>query len=290
MPFFSIIIPSYNRAQMLKRAINSVLSQEFTDYELIVVDDGSTDATAEVISIYSDRIKSLRQENRGVSAARNTGIRHSSAPWILFLDSDDEFLPGKLYAHYEFIKIHPSILLHQTEEIWVRRGRRVNPMKKHQKLEGDIFIPSLQLCLISPSCVCVHRTLFERYGMFDEALPACEDYDLWLRMSLREKVGLIPAAYTIKYGGHPDQLSHRHWGMDRFRVYAICKLLSGYDVDMSDEYRMAAIAVAKEKCSILLSGARRRDKMEFAEELEKLILWLDCGSRSNKDFSFLLGE
>ncbi len=289
MPFFSVIIPVYNRAAMLERAIRSVFSQDFSDYELIVVDDGSTDRTCEVLNRYRDRITIIRQQNRGVSAARNAGLRHARAPWILFLDSDDEYLSGKFSAHREFINKNPSILLHQTEELWMRRGRRVNPMKKHRKLEGDIFIPSLKLCLISPSCACVHRDIFIRYGTFDELLPACEDYDLWLRISLRERVGLIPEAFTVKYGGHPDQLSHRYWGMDRFRVYSICNILSKQN-GMPHEYHIAAVRIAKEKCRILIAGAKKRQKMDFAAKLEELIEWLDCDSRSNKDFSFLLQE
>ncbi len=290
MPFFSVIIPAYNRAAMLERALSSVFSQDFSDYELIVVDDGSTDGTPEMLTMYRDDITIIRQQNRGVSAARNAGLRHARAPWILFLDSDDEYLPGKFSAHREFINKNPSILLHQTEELWIRRGRRVNPMKKHQKLAGNIFIPSLKLCLISPSCACVHRDLFDQYGMFDELLPACEDYDLWLRMSLREKVGLIPEAFTVKYGGHSDQLSRRHWGMDRFRVYAICKILSRHGDTVPLANRMAAIGIAREKCQILIAGAKKRNKKDFAAKLEELIEWLDFDSRSNIDFSFLLQE
>lgn len=290
MPFFSIILPVYNRAAMIERAIGSVLSQDFSDYELIVVDDGSTDGTPEVLKKFRERITIICQENCGVSSARNAGLRRASAPWILFLDSDDECLPGKFKAHFEYINRNPSLLLHQTEERWVRCGRRVNPMNKHRKREGDIFIPSLKLCLISPSCACIHRDLFTRHGMFDEELPACEDYDLWLRILLREKAGLIPEAFTVKYGGHSDQLSHRHWGMDRFRVYSICKILSQHAHEMRDDYRIAAIECAKDKCRILIAGAQKRRKMDFAVKLEELIEWLDCDSRSSKDFSFLLRE
>jgi glycosyltransferase involved in cell wall biosynthesis len=290
MPFFSVIIPVHNRALMIKRALESVLLQDFRDVEIIVVDDGSTDDTAAILDAFSDRVVIIRQENRGVSAARNAGILKARAPWILFLDSDDEYIPGKLAAHRNYIDTHPSILLHQTEEVWIRHGRRVNPMNKHRKIAGDIFIPSLKLCLISPSCACVHHEIFIKHGMFDEALPACEDYDLWLRICLYEKVGLISKAFTMKYGGHSDQLSRKYWGMDRFRVYSICTLLLRHEAEMSDEKKEAAIRIAKEKCNVLMSGALKRRKMEFAVHLEGLIAWLDCHTHSSRDFSFLVQE
>ncbi len=288
MPFFSIILPTYNRAGLLRRAVESVLEQTFRDFELIVVDDGSTDDTPQIMEEYRLSLRYLRQENRGVSAARNLGIAHSSSPRVAFLDSDDYWLPGKLEAHRRFIDDHPSIRFHQTEEIWVRQGRRVNPMKKHAKPEGDIFLPSLHLCLVSPSCVCMDRSLFDDFGLFDENLPACEDYDLWLRIAWKERAGLVPEPLTVKHGGHEDQLSRRFWGMDRFRVYSICRLLASRGDAMPERYREEAVRVAKEKCMILLGGARRRERVEFTRELESIIEWLDRGSYSSKDFAPLL--
>ncbi|MCX7677677.1 MAG: glycosyltransferase [Spirochaetes bacterium] len=290
MPFFSVIIPVYNRIETIQRAIGSVLSQNHTDFELIVIDDGSCDGTRRVLATYGRKIRIISQEHRGVSAARNEGVRNAHGEWILFLDSDDAFLPGKMRAHCEFIKQNPSLLLHQTDEMWIRNGRRVNPRQKHKKREGDIFIPSLQLCLISPSSACIHRSVFEKYGMFDEKLPACEDYDLWLRVCWKEHIGLIPQIFTVKYGGHPDQLSRRYWGMDRFRVYSICKLLTSVGNELCDKKKEAAIATAKEKCCILREGARKRGNTAFVEQLNQLIEWLDRDTNSNRDFSFLLQE
>ena len=290
MPFFSVVIPAYNRAEPLRRAVESVLAQTFRDFELIVVDDGSGDDTPRLEEEYRGRLRYLRQENRGVSAARNLGIRMSSSPHIAFLDSDDLWLPGKLEAHRAYLEVRPDIRLHQSDERWVRRGRDVNPMKKHAKPEGDIFLPSLRLCLVSPSCACLDRTLFDEYGLFDEKLPACEDYDLWLRITWREKAGLIPEKLTVKYGGHDDQLSRRFWGMDRFRVYSICGLLAARGNELPALYREEAMRVAREKCSILMEGARRRGRDGFAREAEEVIGWLDRGSCSNRDFGRLLEE
>lgn len=288
MPFFSVIIPVFNRAHLVLRAIDSVLSQEFNDYEIIVVDDGSTDGTKETLTRYQKNVRIIEQEHRGVSAARNAGIVNSNSEWILFLDSDDVFLPRKLRSHYDYIMKYPSQMIHQTDEMWIRNGKRVNPMQKHKKRAGNIFIPSLRLCLISPSCACVHRSVFDVYGMFDENLPACEDYDLWLRVSLKEEIGFLPHILTVKYGGHPDQLSKKYWGMDRFRVYSICKLLVKHGEEMDEEKKVAAISVAKEKCTILLSGSQKRGNYAFAKKLLQLIEWLDSHIDNNTDFSFLL--
>lgn len=288
MPYFSVIIPSYNRAGPLRGAIDSVLTQTFRDFEIIVVDDGSTDGTPLIETDYGGSIRYFRQENRGVSAARNLGIAKASSPRITFLDSDDIWLPGALAAHRGFIEQNPLIRLHQTDEKWVRNGRAVNPMKKHEKPEGDIFLPSLRLCLVSPSCACLDRALFDEYGLFDEALPACEDYDLWIRITWREKAGLVREKLTVKHGGHVDQLSRKFWGMDRFRVYSICRLLASRGDEMPAGYREEAARVALEKCIILLEGARRRGRDGFAREAAEVIEWLDRGSRSSRDFGRLL--
>jgi glycosyltransferase involved in cell wall biosynthesis len=290
MPFFSVVIPTHNRAEPLRRAVDSVLAQTFRDFELIVVDDGSGDTTHLLKEEYFSRLSYFYQENRGVSAARNLGIRMSSSPYITLLDSDDTWLPGKLEAHRAFLAERPDIRLHQTDERWIRRGRDANPMKKHAKPEGDIFLTSLRLCLVSPSCACLDRALFDEYGLFDEKLPACEDYDLWLRMTWREKAGLIRDKLTVKYGGHDDQLSRRFWGMDRFRVYSICSLLGARGNEMPAPYREEAVRVAREKCSILMEGARRRGRDGFAREAEEVIGWLDRGSCSSRDFGRLLEE
>lgn len=290
MPFFSVVIPTYNRCEQAARAAESVLAQDFTDLELILVDDGSTDATPLLEEKYAGRLRYLRQENRGVSAARNLGIRASCAPHIAFLDSDDLWLPGKLSAQRAYIAAHPEIRIHQTNERWIRRGRRVNPMKKHAKPEGDIFIRSLELCLVSPSAVSIRRDLFDEAGLFDERLPACEDYDLWLRISWRERVGLVPGELVTRYGGHDDQLSRRFPAMDRFRVYSILRLLESRGDELPEAYRRAAEETARRKCRILMEGARRRGNAAFASLLSEALCAIDEGSYSSRGLERLAGE
>ncbi|MCP4992198.1 MAG: glycosyltransferase family 2 protein, partial [Gammaproteobacteria bacterium] len=214
----SVIVPTYNRSQVLGRAIQSVLDQTFPAHEIIVVDDGSTDNTKQLVRDLFPQCRYIEQPNRGVSAARNTGIESATGNWLAFLDSDDEWLPGKLRAQIALLEKNPEVKICHTEEIWIRNGKQVNQMKKHAKSGGHIFQNCLPLCVISPSSVIIHREIFHEIGAFDEELPACEDYDLWLRICASHPVAFVEQPQINKYGGHEDQLSQKHWGMDRFRI------------------------------------------------------------------------
>lgn len=261
MPEVSIIMPTYNRSQKVVRAVESVLDQSFRDFEIIVVDDGSTDDTCQSLAKFGSSITYIRCPlNRGVSAARNAGVRTASAPWIAFLDSDDYWLRDKLGVQMKFLRRNPEWVACQTEEIWIRRGRRVNPRRKHKKPSGDIFKRSLALCLVSPSSVVVSRELFDEIGLFDETLQAAEDYDLWLRISCRYPIYLIERELVVKEGGHEDQLSRRFTGMDRFRIRSIVNLInSGV---LSPGQTAAALEELSVKCRIFGSGCIRRGRRE----------------------------
>jgi glycosyltransferase involved in cell wall biosynthesis len=261
MGFVSVIIPTYNRGWILRDAIDSVLGQTYADVELIVVDDGSTDRTPDILNSYGDRLRVIRQANQGVSAARNRGIDNTSGPLIALLDSDDIWLPKKLAVQIDFFKRNPAALICQTEEIWIRNGLRVNPGKRHRKPSGMIFEPSLELCLVSPSAVMVRRELLEDVGLFDESLPACEDYDLWLRVGCRFPVHLIDKPLTIKRGGHEDQLS-RQSSLDRYRIRSLVKLIDAGGLT-PPQWNAAVIALRK-KCAVYANGCLKRGRIEEA--------------------------
>lgn len=265
----SVIIPTFNREWALKEAIESVLGQDYRNKELIIVDDGSTDNTGDILNAYENRITVVRQKNAGVSAARNRGIRAATGPYIAFLDSDDCWLPGKLTSQMAFFNSHPDATICQTEEIWIRNGVRVNPKKRHKKPSGMIFEKSLALCLVSPSAVVMKKSLFEMVGTFDESLPAAEDYDLWLRVSCRFPVYLIDKHLVIKYGGHTDQLSGMS-GLDKYRLQALKKIIES-DL-LSEKQRNAAIETLKEKCAIYAQGCLRRGRKNEAARYLDLAL------------------
>ncbi len=257
----SVIIPTYNRGWIIKEAIDSVLSQDYRDFELIVVDDGSTDNTDDILNSYREDIIVFRQKNQGVSAARNRGLAEASGRFIAFLDSDDLWLPQKLSRQVEFFNKNPDAQICQTEETWIRKGVRVNPKKRHKKPWGMIFEPSLALCLVSPSAVMIRRSLFEKVGGFDETLPACEDYDLWLRISCRYPVYLIDTPLIIKRGGHNDQLSASS-GLDKFRIKSLNKIIES-DLLSKTQYE-AAVKTLKQKCMIYAAGCRKRGREDEA--------------------------
>ena len=250
---------------MVGEAVDSVLAQTASDHELIVVDDGSTDETPLRLRDYGARLTVLTESRQGVAAARNLGARRASGKYLAFLDSDDLWHPRKLQRQLDFMDQNPNVQICQTDEIWIRNGVRVNPRRKHRKPSGDIFRPSLELCLVSPSAVMMQRELFDRVGGFDESFPVCEDYDLWLRISKDTEVPLIPDALVTKRGGHADQLSRSTWGFDRFRVQAIGSLIeAGLDAEKSGW----ALEAMTKKVTILARGSRKRGNEAMAREYE----------------------
>ena len=235
----SVIIPTHNRAGFLAQAIDSVLAQTYANFELIVVDDGSTDETPSLLASYGRGLISLRQENRGPAAARNAGIRAARYPLLAFLDSDDRFVKNKLALQVAAMEAQPELLISHTQEIWFRNGQHLNQKKRHAKAGGDIFARSLELCVVGMSTVMARRELFDLVGLFDESFPCCEDYELWLRASCRHPFLLVDEPLTVKHGGRPDQVSVRYQtGMDRFRIQALEKLLSSSPLS-SDQTRLA---------------------------------------------------
>jgi len=257
----SVIIPTYNRAALVKEAIASVLAQNFRDYELIVIDDGSTDNTLEAIRPFLKSLRYIYQKNQGVSRARNRGVKAAGGEFVAFLDSDDLWLKDKLLSQINFFESHPSAQICYTEEIWFRRGRRVNPKLKHRKYNGWIFEKAFSICLISPSSVMIRRELLDKVGLFDENLPACEDYDLWLRITKDYPIYLIDKPLIIKRNGHPGQLSQQYWGLDRFRVQALEKLLQDH---ITLQQRILVLKQLTSRLHILAQGAFKRKKLRAA--------------------------
>ncbi|MFZ5811536.1 MAG: glycosyltransferase family 2 protein [Thermodesulfobacteriota bacterium] len=268
MTTVSTIIPTYNRAGMVGEAVASVLSQTFADFELLVVDDGSTDDTAGELSRFRDpRLTVRRTPNRGVSAARNLGIAMARGRLVAFLDSDDLWLPEKLARHVAFME-HTGHAASQTQETWLRRGRRVNPRRIHLKKDGDFFQSALALCLVSPSSVMIRKEFLDRVGGFDENLAACEDYDLWLRMLLRAPIGLVDEELTVRRGGRPDQLSARFVGLDLFRIRSLAKIL-GREA-MSPWHRDCMEKELMRKLRIYTEGCVKRGRVEEALRVREM--------------------
>lgn len=269
-PEVSVIIPAYNRCAMLLEAIDSVLAQSTPAFELIVIDDGSTDGTSETEQLerLTETIRIERIEHSGPAAARNRGVAIARAPLIAFLDSDDLWSPTKLERQLAFMRDNPGCAISQTNEIWIRNGRRVNPGHRHRKRAGDIFIDSLRTCLIAMSSVMMRTDLFRSSGGFDEHMTAAEDYDLWLRILIDHEAGLLDEPLVTHRAGHPDQLSATTPALDRFRILALTKLLA--DHRLSPARRTAVVEVLAGKCRIYARGLRRRGKIEKVRLYERV--------------------
>ena len=281
----SVIIPTYNRAGLLKEAIQSVLDQDYflrsdaTSFELLVVDDGSTDNTRDIVASWGDRVNYNFQAHRGVSAARNSGLALARGDYIAFLDSDDLWKKEKLSSQMSFMKAFPHARVCCTEEKWIRRGVFVNPKKKHEKYSGRIFDKVLSLCLLSLSSALFRREVFEEIGKFDEELPVCEDYDFGIRLARRYPVYFLAKPLIIKRGGHADQLSRQFWGMDRFRVKALEKALH---LPLTGDQELLVRQEIVRKCRILVQGFSKRHKEQEAKEFLVLIEKYKTGNSLTK--------
>ena len=248
----SIVIPTFNRIGSLPRALDSALNQTYQPSEIIVVDNGSSDGTTKLLRERYPSIRLLIEKKLGVSAARNKGIRHSKFQWIALLDSDDAWDKTKLEKQKNTLaSSQDHFRLVHTDEIWIRNGNKFNQMKKHQKLGGDIFNNCLSLCCISPSSVLINKNIFKEFGYFDESLPVCEDYDLWLKICSQEKILFINQKLTLKYGGHKDQLSKTYWGMDRFRIKSLENLILNYK--LKPDQKINAIKTIVKKLKIIVN-------------------------------------
>jgi len=266
-PLVSVIIPTFNRGYCVAESIRSVLAQG--ELELIVVNDGSKDATAKELASFPNIQVINLAENHGVSYARNKGLERARGSLICFLDSDDLWEEGKLKAQVQWMQLHPECMAVYTDEIWIRNGVRVNPMKKHQKYSGDIFRQSLPLCIVSPSSVMLRKSVLDEVDGFDELMPVCEDYDLWLRIAVRYPFKFLREKLILKRGGHRDQLSRKYWGMDRWRIYALDKLLRGDDLNMQQREWVTEMLI--NKSSILIQGFEKRGKTEEARVYKNLV-------------------
>ncbi len=277
----SVVIPNHNRSHLIGRAIESVLAQSLPAQEIFVVDDGSTDSSCELVSSRYPGVTLLKQEHRGVSAARNLGIRQANCDWIALLDSDDEWLPSKLEKQFSAWEKQPAYRVIHTNESWIRNGLPLKQLKKHKKSGGYIFQQCLPLCVISPSSIVVHAEVFEKVGLFNENFPVCEDYDLWLRLCAEYPVLFLDEPLIIKYGGHADQLSRKYFGMDRFRVRALDNVIRNASLPVEDHD--AAIAELQRKIDIYLKGAEKHGNPDCVEEFREMQAWYNSHHLPGRD-------
>jgi glycosyltransferase involved in cell wall biosynthesis len=255
--------------------LDTVLCQTLHPYEIIVVDNCSQDGTCEMIDKFYPSVKLLVQGQKGVSATRNMGIKESLGNWVAFLDSDDQWHKKKLEIQVQSIlSDNNRALLSHTDELWFRNNQILNQKTKHKKRGGFIFDFCLPLCCISPSSTLIKKKVFQEIGVFDESLEVCEDYDFWLRYCLKHPVNFVNKQLTYKYGGHPDQLSRKNWGMDRFRVASLEKLVNKNLLEKTQAEKI--IKTLLQKLEIIIQGAKNRSNKEiYNKYMAKKAYWLD---------------
>ncbi len=252
----TVVIPTYNRADFLSKTIESVLNQTTKPDEVIVVDDGSTDNTKQILKNYD--IKYIYQANQGVSVARNTGIQYATNDWICFLDSDDIWEQSKLTKQIDFHKNNSDILISYTDELWIYNNKIIKQTSKQQKEANPTFLNSIDLCKIGASTVMVHKTIFDNIGLFDSKLTACEDYDMWLRILRKYKIGYLDEKLVQKIAGHHGQLSFETIGIDYYRIKALQK-------HINSQYKNQVQHQINLKKKILLKGAIKHNNQFFID-------------------------
>lgn len=208
--FVSIIIPTYNRGGFLKQAIDSALVQTYRDIEIIVIDDGSTDNTSELVSSYGDRIQYIKQNRKGVSAARNLGIKNAIGEFISFLDDDDLYLPHKIETNIEYFNKYPDVAL-------LCSGFRFIDEIGNKVMRGDVFSEKSELTLhdiaiftlVHTSSVIIRSDILQKTSGFREGARISEDYDLWSRILMLGKGYAIPEVLTCfrQHAGNTKLLS-----------------------------------------------------------------------------------
>ena len=229
-PLVSVIIPTYNRAAIVTQAIDSVLQQTFTDYELIVVDDASTDDTAERLQgRYGERICYIKKpSNTGPSATRNAGIQMARGIYIAFLDDDDEWLPEKLALQVPILQQNPDVGLVYCGCLLVdERGASVGQVKPEKR--GYIFNDLLHKNHLITSASLIRKELLKKTGGFDETLAACEDWDLWIRISQHCLIEYVEGQ-LLRYKVHKLNIHNDMQKMEKNTFMVFDKCLAGIDI------------------------------------------------------------
>ena len=204
-PLFSVIIPTYNRMDKCLRAVESVLQQTCQDFELWVIDDGSSEDIHAALAPYADRLNYRYQANQGTCVARNTGIQLSNGSYIAFLDSDDRWLPGKLAAMQEAIQSHPEVGLFYSSVTNVTEDGRVLWQVNARKVQGSAYLELLNADFIVLSSVVIKRECLEKSGLFDTTLKMAEDWDLLIRLARYYPIYPLPKSLVIFEYGSPDK-------------------------------------------------------------------------------------
>ena len=268
-PIVSVIIPTYNRAHLVGRAIKSVLNQTYQDFELIIVDDGSTDNTDKIIKEFQEhdkRIKYIRHEkNKGGSAARNSGIKISRGEYIAFLDSDDEWLPRKMEKQeikFQNALDNVGVIYSGFSCISESSGKII--AKITPTLRGNVYTNLLEGCILGSPTPLIKKICFRKAGFFDETLPSCQDWDMWIRLSKYYTFDFVPDILA-KHHIHGSQISVNL----NAKIVAREKLVEKYWVDLSRKSKILSILLKRLGILCCLNGDSREGRRYFLSSIKR---------------------
>jgi glycosyltransferase involved in cell wall biosynthesis len=285
----TVVIPSYNSARCIGRAIDSVLAQSFFDYEIIVVDDGSTDNTPQVIKRYGGKVRYIRQDNAGPAAARNAGIKAAKGDWIAFLDADDEWLADKLRLQMEILNKNPELKWCGSNlalELDGSKRPAVNPAVIRKTLAGrdyfeNYFRDSIKghsptAIITSTITLVIHKTVFEQVGLFDTSLVRQEDYDMWVRIACRfVRMGYIAEPLTIAHLGVADSvMTQRRLEEKRgllYRQTTVKHLELAAQCGCLDDFKVFASVLMRDVLLITLFHGLKADARETVRQFPQLL-------------------
>jgi len=270
----SVIIPVFNRYPLLQEAAASVLAQSHLDFELVIVDDGSEDETAELTGgtdgFFRDvRVKIIHVKHSGMPGlVRNIGAGAAQGSYLAFLDSDDLWEQDKLKLQAAFFQDNPDLRICHTRERWIRKGKEISQAGQKHRREGMIFQDALEKCIIGPSTVMMERSLFQETRGFREDLEIAEDYEYWLRITPFHEIGYIDLPLIEKRAGHGGQLSEKYGHIEYFRIQGLKDLVDrNY---FPEEQQTSARQELARKCGIYAAGCEKRGKKEDAAEYSAL--------------------
>jgi glycosyltransferase involved in cell wall biosynthesis len=269
-PVVDVVIPVYNRTDIFFECLKSVLSQEYNNLNIFVIEDGSL-----LLNPYKEYFNTLKnvqfvslKENHGPSYCRNYGASLGCGSYIVFIDSDDLWESGKIKAQIKFMQNNPDVNWVHTNELWYKNNTLISQKKEHRKQGGIFFDRLLDRCLISPSSVMFKRDFFMDSGGFLSHFRMAEDYELWLRLNLHHEIGYIEEPLTIKRAGDWDQLS-RTPEIDKYRVLALHRIYRIYhNTPEFQIYKDTWKKIILKKIEILVKGAQKYNKTQALKKYQ----------------------
>ena len=287
-PKVSVIIPTYNCAEYLPQAIESILAQTYKDYEIIVVDDGSSDGTDAVLAKYGDKIRCLRQENQGPGAARNSGIRNSRGTLVAILDADDKWFPQKLEIQCEYMASHEEIgLVFSDANSFDENGTKTVAYNRNYRrvFEGQVFDKLILKNFIGSNTIMVRKECLDEVGLFAENTMVAEDWHLWLRIAKRYFIGYIDQP-LVMYRLSPGTLTANSAKAYPYRIQVMEEILSLY----SDYFECRTWLVRRARGGVLMRyGYSLFDAGDYPEARRKLVMSVRHNPLQLKAYIYLLG-